>query len=333
MSQAAPYATSSDLDIGGLIIVRNEEQFIADAIASMRPLLRQLVIVDTGSSDSTPRICARHGAELHFFQWKDDFAAARNYGLKAMRCRWILTLDADETLASYATEELGPLLSDPLCGGISVGIRNYLDGDPKSDRYQEHRYTRLFRRHPAIRYRGAIHEQIAAAIRDTGFHIADSNLRIDHRGYAGNDPAKAARNADLLRQELQSHPEDPWLLYHLGLAEFAGEDRVPAADHLRQALASGSELSQEQREIAALRLAQIALASDNWAEVEKRISFTSTDGQREGFRLYLHAVCLAMQRRFAEARRLLQHPLLAECAWLEKQQLTDLEQLCAQQGG
>src|SRR5262249_21656435 len=70
------------------LITRNEEQFLAGCLRSIRPIADQLVILDTGSTDRTVEIAKEHGAEVHSFAWSDDFSAARNACLEHATGDW-----------------------------------------------------------------------------------------------------------------------------------------------------------------------------------------------------------------------------------------------------
>ena len=87
------------------LIVKNEEQFLAQCLKSVRGFAAQIVVVDTGSTDRTVEIAREFGAEIYSFAWCDDFAAARNAALEHATGDWILMLDADEELpaAQHAT--------------------------------------------------------------------------------------------------------------------------------------------------------------------------------------------------------------------------------------
>ena len=81
------------------MIVRNEERKLQSCLDSVRALADEIVIVDTGSTDSTPHIAAHNGAKVIPFDFTFvDFAAARNQALAHATGKWILVLDADETL-------------------------------------------------------------------------------------------------------------------------------------------------------------------------------------------------------------------------------------------
>ena len=64
------------------MIVKNEEAVLGQCLESVRGLVDEVIIVDTGSSDKTREI-AQHfvgevGGSVVDFTWVDDFSAARN---------------------------------------------------------------------------------------------------------------------------------------------------------------------------------------------------------------------------------------------------------------
>src|SRR5881397_2153404 len=82
------------------MIVKNEQDWIAKAVESVRSIVNEVIIVDTGSTDSTPAQAEALGATLLKSQWEDSFAQARNLSLAAAGEPWILVLDADERIAA-----------------------------------------------------------------------------------------------------------------------------------------------------------------------------------------------------------------------------------------
>ena len=287
---------SNNPSLGAAIIVKNAESSILRALDSLSGLVQQIVVVDTGSTDQTPQICSRFGTELHFRTWTDNFSEARNYALERMRTDWIIQLDADEKLDTDSLTNINSLLDNSKVGGLHIKILNVLDGGIES----EHTYTRIFRRHSSIRYEGAIHEQIADSIRQAGFEIIDSSVVIQHFGYADHSPEKIERNASLLRKELANNPNDAWLIYHLGLTEFAAGNHSEA-ETLFESIIHSSALSVEQNETVRLRLAQIALANGESETAHQRLNFNSSDIHREGLRLFVSGAVFAIQKEFEQA--------------------------------
>ncbi len=307
-----------------LLICKDEATNIGAALDSLDGLTAQIVVVDTGSSDATAQICARRGVELHFREWTGDFAAARNYALQFVRRPWVLALDADERLEELPRQDLDALFRDESIGALRVRIRSQLK---EAEQYHEHRYPRLFRRHPQIRYRGAVHEQIGDAIEQLGLRIADCEVLIRHCGYAVHNEHKAARNREMLERELQRRPDDAWLRYHLGQTEFADGNNDRAAMHFERALAGG-ELSDEQRSFARMRLAQIALAANSYDEVLRLTEEPGDELHLEGFRMFMRGLAYALLNRHAEALPLLETPAAGSSSLVDQARRRQLLNLC-----
>jgi glycosyltransferase involved in cell wall biosynthesis len=106
------------------MIVHNEEGHLPRCLESVRGIVDQIVAVDTGSHDHTTAIAEQFGAEVYQFEWRDDFAAARNESLCYARGEWILYLDADEQLDADSTQNLRMLLErqPPEVGGLLCTI-------------------------------------------------------------------------------------------------------------------------------------------------------------------------------------------------------------------
>jgi glycosyltransferase involved in cell wall biosynthesis len=106
--------------LSAALIVKNEEKFLGDCLASLRGLADEVVVVDTGSTDRTQEIARSGGARVYDFPWNGDFAAARNRALDLSTGEWILYIDADERVRPDATLDLRAELSDPLLAGCRV---------------------------------------------------------------------------------------------------------------------------------------------------------------------------------------------------------------------
>ena len=80
------------------MIVKNEEAVLERCLESLKGLFEEIVIVDTGSTDSTKEIAAKYTDKIYDFQWINDFAAARNYAFSLCSMDYIYSADADEVL-------------------------------------------------------------------------------------------------------------------------------------------------------------------------------------------------------------------------------------------
>ena len=80
------------------MIVKNEEENLPNALNSVKDVVDEIIIVDTGSTDNTIEIAKSFGAKVYYYEWNDDFASARNEALKHATCEWILSMDADDEM-------------------------------------------------------------------------------------------------------------------------------------------------------------------------------------------------------------------------------------------
>lgn len=228
---------AADLSLSLCMIVKDEERRLASCLSSVCSLVREIVVVDTGSADRTKEVAAAFGARVYDFCWIEDFAAARNYALDLATQEWILVMDADEILEPLEPEDMARLLVADGVEGYFVRIRNYLDAAG----YVDDAAVRLFRNKPFYRFEGAIHEQIAGAIKrhNRGSGLARSNLLIHHMGYLSREIAqknKRKRNVAVITKALLSHPSDPFLHYSLGLEYLLSERTAEGIACLEKAL-------------------------------------------------------------------------------------------------
>ncbi|HHW45019.1 MAG TPA: glycosyltransferase family 2 protein [Desulfotomaculum sp.] len=220
------------------LIARDEEHCLASCLDSVRSLVQEIVVVDTGSTDRTVEVAASRGARVFTYPWAGDFASARNYSLALARGQWVLVLDADEILAPVSPQELSALLSAPGVEGYFVTIRNYLG---RGETVAEDRVVRLFKNNPAYRFTGAIHEQVAGSImaQNGGGGLACSGLVIHHRGYLQRQLQtrdKHRRNIGIIRRALEKQPADPFLLYSLGIEYCRCGETAGGIEQLEKAL-------------------------------------------------------------------------------------------------
>jgi tetratricopeptide (TPR) repeat protein len=201
------------VQLSAAMIVRDEEAVLPDCLRSIRGVVDEIVVVDTGSTDRSRDIALEFGARLFEHSWRDDFAAARNEALARARGRFILYIDADERLLPVARSDVERMLADESAVGHTVLFR------PQRG-YTRYREYRVFRNDPHIRFRGAIHETMLAALLEVaaqeGLRIAPSALAIEHVGYEGDQQRKHRRNLPLLRARLAEDPQHVFSWHHLG---------------------------------------------------------------------------------------------------------------------
>jgi len=191
-----------------VMIARNEAARIVRALASLRPHVDEMYVLDTGSTDATVELARSAGARVGRFRWVDDFAAARNAALAAVDADWNLVVDADEWLLAGGPGLLELRHMPPDFVG-SVRVDSQFD-DGHRVGMSPSWMPRLL---PAgVRYTGRVHEQPRHTL-----PVRRVELALGHDGYLGDAlRAKRGRNRRLLATSLRQSPRDPYLHYQLG---------------------------------------------------------------------------------------------------------------------
>ncbi len=92
------------LDLTIAIPVRNEEINLPVCLAAIgNDFAKNVVVIDSGSSDDTKKIAAQWGCGVIDFKWNGKFPKKRNWFLRnhTPQTKWVLFLDADE----YVTQD------------------------------------------------------------------------------------------------------------------------------------------------------------------------------------------------------------------------------------
>ena len=199
------------------MIAKNEEAFIGDCLASIREIVDEIIVVDTGSTDRTIEIAESYGAKVFHYPWQGDFASARNESLAHASGDWILVLDADEMVPAEGHTELRHAIRNKENVGYALVIENLLGEEGQE--YQTALIFRLFQNRPDIRYEGIIHEQAMLAAQRTGLPIRNLHTRIIHRGYLNQyvlERDKYQRNLAILLRQVEEEPRNPYVYFNLG---------------------------------------------------------------------------------------------------------------------
>lgn len=91
------------------MIVKDEEDVIARCLDSIKDIVDEIIIVDTGSTDNTKEIIKEYTDKVFDFKWIDNFSAARNYAFSKATKDFILWLDADDIILEKDREKFKQL--------------------------------------------------------------------------------------------------------------------------------------------------------------------------------------------------------------------------------
>ncbi|GAA0772675.1 hypothetical protein GCM10009108_01800 [Castellaniella ginsengisoli] len=212
-----------------VMIVKNGAATLTRCLSSVQGYVDDAIVLDTGSTDDTVAIARGFGAQVHHFDWTNDFSAARNAALACSSADWNLILDADNWLVS-GHDLLSTLGSQSFIGQVAIHNR-FMQGQEVRESIEW--VSRILPR--GVRYAGRIHEQ---PVNNQGLIRQRLEVHVGHDGYMPEGlAAKKGRNEALLRQALAETPQDAYLAYQLGkeLAIYGQHDE--AARHFLQAMA------------------------------------------------------------------------------------------------
>jgi glycosyltransferase involved in cell wall biosynthesis len=119
----------ADLTIA--IPVKNEEQNLAACLGSIgNDFAKDIVVIDSGSTDKTKSIASNFGVNVIDFKWNGKFPKKRNWYLRnhTPGTKWVLFLDADEHLTTSFKDTLPTALADETKVGYWLSYTRYFKG-------------------------------------------------------------------------------------------------------------------------------------------------------------------------------------------------------------
>ncbi|WP_288552258.1 glycosyltransferase [uncultured Ligilactobacillus sp.] len=206
------------------MLVSNRIDTVEKCFESFRPLLEQIpsefIAVDTvgdEKSDGSVDVARKYADKIVHFEWCDDFAAARNAGLKEARGKWLIYLDDDEWF-----DDAGPLIdffSKPELyenyDRVSMMEHSYTSASQIE--YGSSSFSRISVLTPGAKFVNPVHELLEGIVYRNEYDLKDTF--VHHVGYIGKlSDKKVKRNRKIMDNELEKHPDNR----HLWLQQIAG---------------------------------------------------------------------------------------------------------------
>lgn len=194
-----------------VMIVKDEEKWLGPCLDSVKDIVDEIVIVDTGSTDGTKALAESYGARIFDFKWVDDFAAARNFAFSKASKEFILWLDADDRLDG--AEKLKPLLAglDPQYGCI---LMQYFYGfDEFENCTALHLKNRVVRNDGNFTWKGRIHEDLVPIMTTSVF--SSTEVAVYHRSTGERVHASSERNLRIALSEYEEKAIDPRVVFNV----------------------------------------------------------------------------------------------------------------------
>ncbi|MFE3574089.1 glycosyltransferase [Lysinibacillus sp. NPDC059133] len=177
------------------MIVKNEEDVIGRCLASVKGVVDEINIIDTGSTDNTKQIVKQFTDRIFDFEWIQHFAAARNFSFQQATKEYILWLDADDVLLEEDQEKF-KALKESLNPEIDAVSMNYnLSFDNEGNVNSLLRRYRLVRRDNQFQWIGAVHEYL-----EVGGKLLDSEIAVSHLPLSHDH----MRNINIYKQLVES---------------------------------------------------------------------------------------------------------------------------------
>ena len=219
-----PRVNTTDCLVTISMLISNRIDTVEKCFESFRPLLEQIpsefIAVDTvgdEKSDGSVDVARKYADKIVHFEWCDDFAAARNAGLKESRGKWLIYLDDDEWF-----DDVGPLIdffSKPELyeNYDRVSMMEHSYASVSQIEYGTNEFSRISVIVPGAKFVDPVHEHLKGINYRNEYTI--KNTFIHHVGYIGKvGDKKTDRNRKIMDKELKKHPEN----LHLWIQQIAG---------------------------------------------------------------------------------------------------------------
>ena len=191
--------SSQKASVSLCMIIKDEEKYLARCLANVKPIIDEMILVDTGSTDRSKDIGITFGAKVYDYEWENDFAEARNYSISKASGEWILILDGDEVISPLDHTNFSKILKKTPRGPIAYSIitRNYnklaniVGWVPNDGTYPEEEAAigwlpsekvRLFYGKDQIWFEGPVHELVEPVLRRNGIEITRCGIPVHHYG-------------------------------------------------------------------------------------------------------------------------------------------------------
>ena len=175
------------------MIVKNEELVLARCLECVKQFADEIVVVDTGSVDTTKEIASKYTDKVYDFAWCDDFSKARNFAFSKATNDYVMWLDADDVIEYNEIEKINQLKLNMVADTYMLKYATAFDklGNPTFVFERE----RILRRDNRAIWQGFVHEAIVPFGK-----VEHIDITIQHRKVATN---YSKRNLNLFRKSLK----------------------------------------------------------------------------------------------------------------------------------
>lgn len=262
MKIKTPYYGWQEYKFGSIslcMIMRDNANVLPRCLNSVKGLVDEIIIVDTGSKDNSIDVAVSHGAQVYQDAWQDDFARPRNLGIERARGQWILIMDPDEMLLQKDHDDVKWLTRAKNFDAFWLTTHNYgpftykMDykrvppgGDPlgKYKGYTPSTKTRFFKNGLGIRFEGCWHELADWYIRRYKLRQGSAPVPIHHWIHEISQQTKQKKQEFYLKmgkKKVREWPKHGQARWELATAQMIAGQRDAACKTLATAFRLGFE--------------------------------------------------------------------------------------------
>lgn len=198
------------------IITKNAENDLKNCLESVKDVVDEIILVDTGSKDNTKKIAFEYKAKIFDYDWQDNFSEARNYSLSKVTTDWVLILDSDEILVDK-NNKIKEIINTtykkiPM---FFVDILTYTDKQNEEFKLYQKK-IRLFPNHSNIRFEYSVAEEIFHPDGIINLESHDAKGIVIKHFLSGGPKSKSPRNVPILKREIKKNPKSFYYNYLMG---------------------------------------------------------------------------------------------------------------------
>jgi tetratricopeptide (TPR) repeat protein len=226
------------------MIVRNEQEVLAETLDSIRAIADEIIVWDSGSEDDTITLASKKGAKVFQGFWKNDFSAARNSCLSKVNADWVLWLDAGEKLDNLAAKKLRNFIDTSADPQKVYQIMVEIPPTENCTAGEQIAQPRLLPAKAGLKFEGRVRETLYPSILAAGLKVDTAPVRIfRHPRQHMQDRKARMANRDLGLVELElidGGRTNPRLF----LAQGESYVSLGSYDHAREAFIKAIEISE-----------------------------------------------------------------------------------------
>ncbi len=308
------------------MIVKNEEKYLQRCLESVKYFADEIIIVDTGSLDTTKDIARQFTDKIFDFQWVHDFSLARNFALSHAKMEWIFVIDADEFIAMNPKELLHKSKFGQDVLAFSFIQRNYtntttipsfklikedaehipLDVQQMFKGYSERPFIKLFKNVSFLRYKYFVHEQLDG-FSDVKKQVAFTSQVVHHLGFdAGLSEEKKRYYLSLCEKQAALYPKDEIVLFNLAMA-YADNKQMDKAVVVLYTIYSINRNFHNLVRVLSDFLVKLGRIDESQQLLQRQIEYLVSQEERDNKELsylyYLLGLLYFVQKKFSEAQQ------------------------------